>query len=280
MTDDEFYEDIKDYPSLRVSLEDRFIIGGSYFVIWDSKLKEKRRNNQFDYYYKLGLDFSGNTVFLMQKTLGLYEGENSILLNLPYSQFTRFENDLRLYYNTHKKSSTAFRFIANLGLPYVNSRELPYYKQYFIGGANSIQAFLPRRIGPGAYYEDEITSSSFVRHSGEIWLEADWEYRFNISGRIDGAYFASIGNIWLREEDEHRPDADFEMDRFYKELAIGTGIGLRLNYDILVIRLDWGIPLRYPYDDLGGYWIFEHDGFEYMDLYKKSILNFAIGYPF
>ncbi len=70
------------------------------------------------------------------------------------------------------------------------------------------------------------------------------------------------------------------MDRFYKELAVGTGIGLRLNYDILVIRLDWGIPLRYPYDNLGGNWIFEHDGFEYMNLYDKSIINFAIGYPF
>ena len=278
--DDKFFEDLDDYPSLKVSLENRFIIGGSYFWVWDSKLLKKDFHPQSDYYYKMGVDLSGNIVFLAQNIFNNYQGANSKFLNMPYSQFVRFENDFRFYNKVFQKSEIATRVIANLGLPYMNSREIPYYKQYFVGGANSIQAFIPRRIGPGGYYEEELSSSSFIKHSGEIWLEVDLEYRFNISGKFDAAIFGSAGNIWLREVDEARPKADFQFNRFYEEIAIGTGFGLRLNYQILVIRLDYGIPLRYPYDNLGGNWIFQHNEFKSKYLFNQSILNFAIGYPF
>ena len=280
VTDRGFVDDIKDYPSLMVSLEDRFIIGGNYYLIWNSKLIERHKNLNRSYYFKTGIDLSGNTVYAIQNLVGTYDGLDNTLFGMAYSQFVRLENDFRFYKEVKTNMEFAYRFIANLGLPYLNSTQIPYYKQYFIGGANSIQAFMPRRIGPGGYYEAELSSGSFIKHSGEIWLEMDMEYRFNISGRIDGAIFASAGNVWLKEKDEYRPLAEFDFNRFQKEIAIGTGLGLRLNYDILVIRLDWGVPLRYPYDNLGGNWIFEHNDFNYFYPFNQSILNFAIGYPF
>ena len=278
--DDGFGKNLENYPSLKLSLEDRFIIGGNYYLIWDSKIKDLKKQTDKQYYYKVGVDLSGNLIYGFQNILGKYEGEQSEFLGLPFAQYMRLELDLRNYQKTSRTSEWAFRFLSNLGLPYKNSRELPYYKQSFIGGANGIQAFLPRKIGPGAYYEPTETSGSFVLHSGEIWLEADAEYRFKISGKIDGATFLNAGNIWLREKDEDRPLGQFEWNRFYNEIAVGTGLGLRLNYDILVIRLDWGIPLRYPYSNEGGYWIFEHTNFNLPYMINRSVVNFAIGYPF
>jgi len=275
-----FEENLENYPSLRLSLEDRFIIGGNYYLVWDSKIKNLRKHSNKQYYYKIGADLSGNLIYGFQNILGKYAGAQSEFLGLPFAQYIRLELDLRNYQKMSRNTEWAFRFLSNLGLPYKNSRELPYYKQYFIGGANGIQAFLPRKIGPGAYYEPTETSGSFILHSGEILLEVDAEYRFKIWGRIDGATFLNAGNIWLREKNEDRPLAEFEWNRFYNEIAVGTGFGLRLNYDILVIRLDWGIPLRYPYSNEGGYWIFNHNDFAFQYLINKSVLNFAIGYPF
>jgi outer membrane protein assembly factor BamA len=151
---------------------------------------------------------------------------------------------------------------------------VPFDKRFFTGGANSIRAFLPRSIGPGSY-----TDEGSLDRSGDIRLELNFEYRFNILNHfLEGALFTDMGNIW-RIKNDGRKDAQFKWDSFYEQIALGTGLGMRLNLDFLILRLDASIPIFDPREPLGNRNVF----YKYADLgllWKNTIFNFGVGYPF
>jgi outer membrane protein assembly factor BamA len=194
-----------------------------------------------------------------------------IVFGVPYSQFIRFDSDYRFYRYFSQSSSMAFRAITGLGLPYGNSIAMPFEKSFFVGGANGIRAWIARSLGPGAYRD----SSGFrIDQIGDIKLEWNLEFRQKLYGIFETAFFVDAGNIWLRKEDPLRPLASFEFNRFYREIAIGAGLGLRLNFDFFIIRLDAAHPLRDPSYPFGERWAFNR-------IKTSSVnFNFGIGYPF
>ena len=158
---------------------------------------------------------------------------------------------------------------------YGNSSQVPYSEQFYIGGANSVRAFTVRSIGPGSYRGPE--GSQAIDNSdrtGTFKFEANVEYRFPIIGPLHGALFVDSGNIWLLKSDKMRPGGTLKASNFLKDLALGTGCGLRVDISMLVVRADLGIGIHCPYDT-------GKRGYYNMESFKKSLaFHLAIGYPF
>jgi outer membrane protein assembly factor BamA len=190
--------------------------------------------------------------------------------------------DTRYYLTINANSRIATRVIAGVGLPYGNSNELPYLKQFFSGGSNSIRAFLPRTVGPGIYRKpDSLLTRTFLDQAGDLKLEGSVEYRFTIISVLKGALFLDAGNVWLLNKNDLRPGGEFNPNLFYKQFAVGTGFGLRLDVTFFVLRIDLGMPLRKPYLPLGQRWVTDEIDFGNTAWRKQNlVLNIAIGYPF
>src|ERR1044071_4480623 len=143
-------------------------------------------------------------------------------MNAQFSQYAKFESDMRYYLNiTPGAMVLANRLIVGIGLPYGNSRELPFIKQFFIGGTNSVRAFRSRTVGPGTYLPDP-SSNLIADQSGDIKLEINTELRARIAGILHGAVFVDAGNIWLFNDNPLKPGGKFSK-AFLSELAVGAG---------------------------------------------------------
>jgi len=196
-------------------------------------------------------------------------------LGVQYFQYAKTFVDIRYNRYLDDNNRLASRMAIGVALPFGNSPDyVPFDKRFFTGGANSIRAFLPRSIGPGSYDSDGSTD-----RSGDVRLEFNLEYRFNIFNHfIEGALFGDMGNIW-RIKDDGRKDAVFYLNSFYKQMALGTGAGLRLNLDFLILRLDASFPILDPRKAEGSRNVFS----TYSNvglLFKNTIFNFGVGYPF
>ncbi|MCG8307573.1 MAG: outer membrane protein assembly factor [Cytophagales bacterium] len=266
-------------PSIRQSFEEQFIIGLSYnFII--NKLSE---GNTSQYYINAGADPSGNLVALINAlTPGKDDPDEKItVLGAPISQYFRFHTDLRYYFKAGKEARLATRFYTGIGIPYGNSRVMPYVKQFYAGGTNSLRAFRARSLGPGSYVPPDSLQNILVDQTGEIKLEANVEYRFPIIGFLKGALFTDIGNIWLANEDSLRPGGRFELEKFHKELAVGLGFGFRFDVDLVVLRIDLAFPVRKPWLPEDERWVFGEIDFFNRRWRKDNLLwNISIGYPF
>ncbi len=279
-TTEKFEEFLALNPSIRKSFDEQFIIGASYnFII--NKLPP---GNEHRYYLNVGVDPSGNLVQLLSKLSKTYrdapEKKVSILGN-TVSQFFRIRTDLRYYFKTGKESILATRFYSGVGLPYGNSDVMPYVKQFYSGGTNSLRAFRARSLGPGSYTPTNDTENVLVDQTGEIKLETNLEYRFPIVGFLKGAVFTDMGNVWLVNADTLRPGGQFHFDTFTNQIAIGLGVGLRIDVSLLVLRFDWAFPVRKPWLPEGERWVFDEINFLDSRWRKNNFLwNISIGYPF
>jgi hemolysin activation/secretion protein len=276
-------------PFFGRSFEEQFIIGSNYTYTFNSQLREEdpvwrsRRRRRHHFFFRGNVDVSGNLMHLIQSVIneeGNTEEEPYTIFGTPYSQYSRFETDFRYYYKPSENNTLATRLLFGIGIPYGNSTTLPYVRQFFIGGPNSIRAFRARSVGPGSYRPEQV-GFFFFDQVGDILLEANVEYRFPLVSVVKGALFVDAGNIWLLKPYD-RPQGLFKFDTFLQQIAVGTGIGLRIDVSFFVLRFDLGIPLRYPYTDdemtqdqnLQGEWLF--DKFKW----RNSVFNIAIGYPF
>ncbi|RYF83120.1 MAG: hypothetical protein EON98_10645, partial [Chitinophagaceae bacterium] len=201
------------------------------------------------------------------------------LFNLPFSQYAKLEADGRYYRKLGLNTVWANRIVVGYGLPYGNSRQLPYIKQFFTGGNNSIRAFRSRTVGPGTYLPQPV--AGFIPdQTGDIKLEMNTELRPRISGPLYGAIFVDAGNIWLANTDPNKPGATFDSD-FLKELAIGAGVGIRLDIQLFVIRLDVAFPIRKPWLADGQRMVLNQINFADTQWRRENVIyNLAIGYPF
>lgn len=266
-------------PSIRKSFEEQFIIGSAYnFII--NKLSNE---NKSQYYINAGVDPSGNMVVLLSNLVtGSKDSDEQVtVFGSPVSQYFRIRTDFRYYIKTGKESRIATRLYAGVGVPYGNSTVMPYVKQFYAGGTNSMRAFRARSLGPGSYDPDEDLENVLVDQTGEIKLETNIEYRFPIAGFLKGALFTDIGNIWLVNADSLRPGGEFELENFHKELAVGFGLGLRIDVDIVVLRFDWAFPARKPSEPEGERWVLDDIDLFSRQWRKDNLLwNISIGYPF
>lgn len=203
--------------------------------------------------------------------------------DIEYFSFVKLRSDYRATVPINSKESFAYRFNVGYALPYGDNKTLPYEKFFFAGGSNSVRAWAPRRLGPGSYNQTDTLGnySNNFEQQGEIIFESSIEYRHKIFGFVYGAAFLDAGNIWTIRADGSRPGADFSFNRFYKEIAVGTGYGLRFDFNFLLMRFDVGLKLYDPSGPKGARFIGD-SGFRdsTYNNYQRMVFNIGIGYPF
>jgi hypothetical protein len=269
---------------LRIT-ENRLILESLYTISYHPTPKPYTRHR---FLLNGGINLAGNLAGLIVRN-GREDSEvRGQIFDIPYEQFARFDGEVRYYLDLSPKMRLANRFIGGLGIPYGNSLALPQFKQYFGGGSTGIRAFRARTLGPGAYQADSVTRSIFGNNSfGDIRLEANTELRFDITSIIEGAAFVDAGNIWNYRNDEngyHGPESVFTKE-FYKQIAVGGGVGLRLDFTYLVLRLDLATPFRKPWytrlPNKENAWVFDEFNFRSKAWRQENlVLNIAVAYPF
>lgn len=256
-------------------VEKQLIFGPTYSYTYTNTMLPKANT----VYYKGTLDLAGNITGLLTGANVKKDKEKSIF-GVPFSQYAKIENDFRFYHKFNDKTSLATRAIAGVAYPYGNSEYIPFSRQFFSGGSNSVRAFRARTLGPGSFDPRTIPEGFYFDQSGDVKLELNAEYRANLYKFLNVAVFADAGNIWLINDDPQRPGAKFSKE-FLSEIAVGAGVGLRLDFSILILRLDLAMPLRVPYYERGDRWTFDKINFGDSNWRRDNlILNIAIGYPF
>lgn len=269
-----YEQQILSNPSLGKVIEKQLIFGPSYSYTYTNTM-EKKKNNTF--YYKGSIGLSGAIT-------GLITGAKSSapvkIFEVPFSQFIKVENEFRHYIKLGDDSQLASRIMIGAGFAYGNSDELPFVKQFFIGGTNSLRAFRARSIGPGSYDGLANSSTFLADQSGDLKLEFNAEYRTKIYGLVKGALFIDAGNIWLMNNNPIKPGAQFSKD-FLNDIAVGVGAGLRFDFSFLILRTDLAFPIRKPYLPDGQRWVLDQINFGNSTWRKENmVFNLAIGYPF
>ncbi|OIN58895.1 translocation and assembly module lipoprotein TamL [Arsenicibacter rosenii] len=255
---------------------DQFILSTLYSVAYNSPL---RSNSKSTYRIQFTAETAGNLASLLIKA---DEYDTKRILNNTFSQYIRADLDLRYYYKLSPKITWASRFFAGVGNPYGNSTIMPITKQYFVGGSNSLRGFRARAIGPGPAARDTTGKVPFFFDGGgDMKLEANTELRTKFTQYLHGALFVDAGNVWMLKEQVLNGKGSIFSKDFHKQIAVSSGIGLRVDLSYFLIRADVGIPLRKPYQTNGKYWLFGQ--MDFGDPYwrrQNLILNIAVGYPF
>ncbi len=257
-------------PAVALSFQSQFIPQLSYTYTYDRFFERERIN---------GINFSvtfteaGNLFDGIWSLCGV-KGQKK-LFGTPFSQFVK--GQAQLVYNRRLIRGSdqwlVSRILVGAAHAYGNSMEVPYSEQFYIGGANSIRAFTVRSLGPGSYRAPASQRNGYFDQTGTFKLELNTEYRFPIISVLHGAVFLDAGNIWLLKSDPLRPGGKLTGKDFFKDLALGTGVGLRVDIGMMVIRGDLGYGLHAPYDTGSPH---------YFNIRFKDAFAFhlAIGYPF
>lgn len=262
--------------SLQRVIDKQLIFGPSYSYTYTTTAETQKKNT---IYFKGQVDLAGVAAGLFKKG-DVLNGDTARIFKVPFSQYFKIENDFRHYIKLGAKSTVASRVITGFGLPYQNSGQLPFIKQFFIAGTNSLRGFRARSIGPGTFKQVVSEDSFLPDQSGDIKLELNSEYRYDFNSIFKGALFVDAGNIWLLNNDEDKPGAQFSK-QFLTELAVDAGAGLRLDLSFLILRLDLAFPLRKPFLPKGDRWVLNDIKFGDKDWRKENLVfNLAIGYPF
>ena len=264
------------YPGLERTVEPVFILGSNYQFTYNELANGLQPLNA--YYFNGVVDLSGNIAGLATGA-NIKKGDTVKIYKAPFAQYVKFETDGRYYRKVGLKSSWANRIDIGFGYPYGNSIQLPYIKQFFVGGNNSLRGFRSRAVGPGTYHY--VGTSKFIPdQTGDIKLEMNTEFRPHISGPLYGALFLEAGNVWLWNDSTytHKPGSQF-TGKFLSQLAVDAGVGVRLDITIFVIRLDVGFPLRKPWEQ--NPWVMNQIRFSNPAWRRENIVyNLGIGYPF
>lgn len=275
----EFEQQKEQDPALAQSVAKQFILGSNYTITFNNQSIEKYHS----FYASFNADIAGNLAGLLAKEQP--DGTKRIFNN-DFSQYLRFNIEGRHYFKLSEKLRWVNRLYAGYGYAYGKTPlgippTLPFVKQFFSGGSNSIRAFRARTLGPGSYHEsvNDSTNLLLANAAGDIKLEGNSELRFKPASLLEIAAFIDAGNIWLGQSED--PRKAFSFSRFSKELAVGAGLGLRIDASILLVRFDLAFPLRKPWLPEGERWVMKQIDFGDGAWRKENlILNIAIGYPF
>jgi outer membrane protein assembly factor BamA len=266
------FQDWLEGKYLFYSYEPHLIVDTRYSAVWSN---QKLLKNQSFQDIRLNLETAGNLLYGgYQLFAESPDSGNHQLLGVDFAQYVKADIDVRSYTFLYEDISLVLRGFVGVGFAYLNSQAMPFEKQYFSGGANSIRAWQVKSLGPGSY--DDPDESDYPNQTGDVKLEFNMEYRFKLFWKLEAAMFLDVGNIWSLNQDDDREGAGFEFKRFYKELAVGSGLGTRAVFSFFIFRFDLGIPLRSPFPIEGANWLLGNSGINGRDL----TFNLAIGYPF
>ncbi|WP_157986735.1 BamA/TamA family outer membrane protein [Chitinophaga alhagiae] len=276
----EFLAQKEQDPALKQSISKQFILGSNYSLIFNNQSPVKYHS----FFGLFNIDIAGNLSGLVVPTAA--DGVKR-LLNNEISQYIRANVDGRHYWKLSDNFRWVNRLFAGYGYAYGKNSEgvpptLPFVKQFFTGGSNSIRAFRARTLGPGSYRDTNPDRNLLLANAaGDIKLEYNSELRYKPNNLLELAAFVDAGNIWLGKAPDTLQSQVFAFNRFMKEIAVGAGLGLRIDASILLIRFDVAFPLRKPWLPDGERWVFDQISFGDGQWRKENlILNIAIGYPF
>lgn len=255
-------------PAVALSFQSQFIPQMAFTYVYDRAFGPDNTLN-----WTFTTAEAGNIFWSIYELCGK-KGEKR-LFKTPFSQFVKGTTQLVW----GRRIGSGDQWLVTRGAvgavhPYANSKEVPYSEQFYCGGANSVRAFTVRSIGPGSYHAPASDVNGYFDQTGTFKFEFNVEYRFPILGPLHGAAFLDTGNVWLLKDDPQRPGGKLQASTFLKDLAVGTGVGLRFDISMLVIRGDLGIGIHAPYDT-------GRRGYYNMTSFGKSLaFHLAIGYPF
>ena len=246
--------------------ENDFILGTSY--TFTQSTKKDLQDNEF-YQFKTKIESAGTLLSLLAKASNLEKNASNQyeIFNLPYSEYLKLELDYIKHWDLAKEYIIAFRSFFGIAIPFGNANYIPFSRSYFSGGTNDNRAWQPYSLGPGS------TGSILDFNEANMKIALSAEYRFKIVGSVKGALFADAGNIWNVLDATDIESATFTSLKDLKEIALGTGFGLRYDLSFFVVRFDLGFKTYNPAYAIGSRW--------FKDLnFTKSVLNFGINYPF
>ena len=266
-------------PAVRASYVEMFIAGSNYAFTDNGQMGSAKK---MQYYLNATAEAAGNLFSLSSMIAGGAPSpeDPATIAGSVYSQFAKAGVDARAYYSVGESDKVALRLFAGVAKSYGNTNVLPYSRQFFSGGPNSVRAFQINSVGPGTH-ENEPSEIGYFQMGGDVKLELNAEYRFTIYNVFKGAVFADAGNVWLQRSNPAAGGNYFAITRVMDELAVGAGLGLRLDVSFFILRFDAAMPLRKPWLEQGSRWVMDEPGFmEDGWLWENTVLNVAIGYPF
>jgi outer membrane protein assembly factor BamA len=264
---------------LKYNYENLFIMKWGYNFTYSSRPLSGAANNYGTdaYIIRLGAESSGNLLYGLSHLFAARpNAENQYtLFNIAYAQYVKGDFDFSKSFRLDDKNSLALHFGLGVAYPYGNSTILPYEKRYFSGGANSVRGWSVRGLGPGSFNGSD-GRIDFINQTGDLKLDLNAEYRTHLFWKIHGAAFIDAGNIWTLREYAEQPGGQFKIDSFWRQIAVAYGLGLRLNFDYFILRLDGGMKAVHPaFKDAKRHFPIIHPNFN-----RDFSLHFAVGLPF
>ena len=264
-----FLLDLETNQRIKDQYTDHLIFGLNYALIFNNQ--NVKKSNDF-FYLKFDIETSGNLLSLFNNTPLITKNDNyHEIIGIRYAQYIKYQFDFRFYHYFRNRNVLALRFFYGQGIAYGNSNDIPFEKSFYAGGSNGMRGWQFRGLGPGEFINE---SGYDMEHIGDVQLESNIEYRFPLYGVLKGALFSDVGNIWTLTNNESFPGGQFKFDKFYKQLALDAGFGIRFDFSFFLIRLDMAVPLvdpAYP----------EDSRLRISKLQWKDVVwNFGIGYPF
>ena len=271
-----FIENISN-PLLRYSYEDHLIMrmGYSYYHSNKKEANMMRKLYQPDVYtIRVAAETAGNLLYGISNLIGQDKEDGTYkVVGINYSQYFKVDADYSFTHSFNPKSSLAFHVGVGAAMPYGNSKVLPFEKRFYAGGANSVRGWGVRTLGPGSYFATNSVNS-FIYQCGDIRLDLNLEYRAKLFWVLELGAFIDAGNIWTIREYEDQPGGVFKFNKFYEQIALSYGLGIRMDFTYFLLRLDVGMKAHNPASGQER-WPLLHP-----DWGRDSAFHFSVGYPF
>lgn len=264
-------------PLLRYSYEDLFIVRLGYTYTYNSAgVSTQQTAKKSSYSIRFNIEESGNLIYGFSKLIHgkPSDGESFRMGNISFAQYVKTDFDYAKNIMIDDRNAVVFHIGTGIAIPYGNSKSLPFEKLYFSGGANSVRGWSVRSLGPGGY-RGASGSLDYVNHTGDIKLDMNVEYRTHLFWKLNAAAFIDAGNVWTLKNRYSDSTGQFAFNRFYKEIAVSYGLGIRFDLDFLILRFDGGMKAVNP---MGSG--IERFPLIVPDFSRDFAFHFAVGYPF
>lgn len=264
-------------PLLRYSYEDLFIVRLGYTYTYNSAgVSTQQTAKKSSYSIRFNIEESGNLIYGFSKLIHgkPSDGESFRMGNISFAQYVKTDFDYAKNIMIDDRNAVVFHIGTGIAIPYGNSKSLPFEKLYFSGGANSVRGWSVRSLGPGGY-RGASGSLDYVNHTGDIKLDMNVEYRTHLFWKLNAAAFIDAGNVWTLKNRYSDSIGQFAFNRFYKEIAVSYGLGIRFDLDFLILRFDGGMKAVNP---MGSG--IERFPLIVPDFSRDFAFHFAVGYPF
>ncbi|MDR2384146.1 MAG: sorting and assembly machinery component 50 [Tannerella sp.] len=249
----------------------QFVVSTGYVYSFNNYDPMERGKNTYS--YRVAIESAGNLMYTLSNILGAKKDASGRynLFGVNYSEFLKGDLDFARSFTIDMRNNVAFHIGAGLAYPFGNTKEIPFDRRYYAGGANSNRGWNVRSLGPGSMPLTD--STSFINQAGDIRLDINLEYRTKLFWKFELAAYVDAGNIWTIRKYDYQPKGDFDFRRFYKEIALSYGLGLRLDFNYFLVRFDTGMKARNPQEN--SKWVILNPNFR-----KDFAWHFAVGYPF